>query len=345
MANISAVDLEYTVDSIGLLWNEIKGDRVFITGGTGFIGRWLLETLLYANEKFALGVEITVLSRDPDTFNANNPDIAKKVEWVKGDITSFSFPEKKFQYIIHAAASADARLYVDRPVDALDVIVNGTKRILEFSVLAEVKSFLLVSSGAVYGVQPNHIERMSEEFFGAPNQLLLNSIYAEGKRVAELMCSIYGRSHNIEIKIARCFAFVGPHLPLNWHFAIGNFIGNALKGEVIIVNGDGQSVRSYMYAADLIIWLMTVLVTGKHLRPYNIGSEEYISIETLAHKIAKLSGLNLSENVKVMMKNKGGKHHQYVPSNQRAREELNLRVTTSLDDAITRTLDWHKSNI
>src|SRR5260370_33188789 len=98
---------------------------------------------------------------------------------------------------------------------------------------------------------------------GAPDTMDANSAYGEGKRMAELLCAIYRKSYGIETKIARGFAFVGPYMQLDTHFAIGNFVSDSLAGQCIEVRGDGTPLRSYLYASDLMVWLWTILTRGK----------------------------------------------------------------------------------
>ena len=146
---------------------------------------------------------------------------------------NFKFPEGMFPFVIHAATEASARQAAEEPLEMLSTILAGTERTLEFAATHGAVRFLLTSSGAVYGRQPSSITHLPESYAGAPDPLDPSSVYAEGKRAAELMCSLYQRKAGIECAIARCWAFCGPHLPLDAHFAIGNFIGNVLRKEPI----------------------------------------------------------------------------------------------------------------
>ena len=155
------------------------------------------------------------------------------------------------------------------------------------------------------------------------------------------LCVLYARQAGFEAKIARCFAFVGPYLPLDTHFAIGNFIRDGLNGGPIIVKGDGTPHRSYLYAADLAIWLWTILFNGQSCRPYNVGSDESISISELAHHVAD------QFPAKIAVEIRGTPDHnksleQYVPDVSRATNELGLRLTIPLPQSIGKTIKYLK---
>jgi nucleoside-diphosphate-sugar epimerase len=197
----------------------------------------------------------------------------------------------------------------------------------------------LLSSGAVYGRQPPELQRMNEQYVGAPATHLANTAYGQGKRIAEWLVAVYGVEHSIQCRIARCFAFCGPHLPLNSHYALGNFVADAVLGRDIKVNGDGSPVRSYLYAADMAIWLWTILVRGAPGVAYNVGAEEEINIEALASRIALLSASEKGINI---LGSQSGIQlpERYVPSTQLARETLGLQERVSFDQALVSMIDW-----
>ena len=231
----------------------------------------------------------------------------------------------------------------EEPLAMFDTIVEGTRRSLEFAACTGREKFLLTSSGAVYGQQPPQLPHIAEDYSGAPDPMEPRTAYGQGKRAAEKLCAIYCRLYGFEVKIARGFAFVGPHLPLDAHFAIGNFIGDALRGGSIKVQGDGTPYRSYLYAADLAIWLWTILFRGQSCRPYNVGSDESIDIAALAHLVAELVG---GQGVRIAQTSTAGQSvERYVPDVARAKGELNLKVAIALRDAIGRTADYYGRRI
>ena len=319
------------------------GSRIFISGATGFFGKWLLESLLFLNKELHLQLTIGALSRDPDRFLGQYPFLKKEknIKWFKGDIKSFEFPNEAYNYIIHAATDADASLNASNPLLMLETIIEGTKRILEFSKeQPELKAILLTSSGAIYGIQPERVFSIKEtDSFPLDINNPINA-YAEGKRISELYCSIYAKQFNLPVKIVRCFAFVGPYLPLDKHYAIGNFIRDGLNGENIIIQGDGSPLRSYMYSSDLVNWILTILLKGDIHEVYNVGSNRALTIKELANKIAVFfphTQVKILNQLRVTDRN-----HNYIPDTTKAKNRFNLDEEISLDDAIYKTIHFYK---
>ena len=357
MTAIIADDIGRLLDRTPSLWEPLRGGSLFISGGTGFFGVWLLEALLAANRRWSLGCRVMVLSRDPARFAAKAPQLAADpaISFVEGDVRGFRFPDGAVTHVIHAATEASASLNADAPREMFDVCVEGTRRMLAMAQEKRSLRFLLTSSGAVYGMQPPELSHVPEEFRGGPDPLDVRSAYAEGKRAAELLCAIAARKttpvgSGLHVSIARCFAFVGPHLPLDVHFAIGNFIRDCIAGGPIRIGGDGSPFRSYLYAADLVEWLITILLRGESGRAYNVGSEEAVSIRQLADRVADVAATVLPDRGRpevVIAKQPmpGTAAERYVPNCGQARTELGLEAATSLDEAIRRTLLWAASDI
>ncbi len=344
MSELPSQDLDHICRNTEHLWEEARGRRFFFTGGTGFFGVWLLESFLEANRRFSLDAQALVLTRDPGKFLARCPHLGglSCLGFEKGDVRAFELPQGQFDYVVHAATEASAKQSKEEPLEMLSTILEGTSRTLAFAKNCGARKFLLASSGAVYGPQPPDISHLDEDFKGAPDCLDPASVYAEGKRAAELMCALY--SDVFEVKIARCFAFVGPCLPLDAHFAIGNFIRDAMAGGPILVNGDGTPKRSYLYASDLAIWLWTILFAGASARPYNVGSGNAVSIQELAEVVRSV--VRPSAEIKVSReRNPKEPIRQYVPSVRRVQGELGLQEHVLLVDAIERTSGWYLSRI
>jgi nucleoside-diphosphate-sugar epimerase len=265
MRNPLAHDLDRVLAQTGGLWEALRGARVFVTGGTGFFGCWLLETFLWANDRLDLGASAVVLTRDARAFERKVPHLTAHpaVRLLDGDVRTFEFDGGHVSHVIHAATASSAAI---DPRLMFDTIVDGTRRSLELAHRCGASRFLLTSSGAVYGRQPHDLTHVPEDYAGGPDPANARQAYAEGKRAAELLCAVHADAR-LQPTIARCFAFVGPYLPLDAHFAAGNFIRDGLAGGPIRVSGDGTPYRSYLYASDLAIWLWTILLRGEPLRP------------------------------------------------------------------------------
>lgn len=345
----SDLDLIYTKSKDEFA--ALSGKKIFITGGTGFFGKWLLYAFTNANNKLQSPVKISVLSRNPLQFLTRHPEFRENqhIQFITGDITNFAFPDGCFDFIIHAATEASDKLNRESPELMLNTIINGTKRIFEFAKNCKSERVLLTSSGAVYGKQPIDMDRTPEDFRGGPNILDVNAAYAEGKRVSELLGAIHAKQSGQSVLIARCFAFVGPFLPIDTHFAIGNFINDCLNNRDIIIKSDGTPHRSYLYAADLVIWLLKILIHGVSLRAYNVGSEKSLSIKEISENVLTVWNENpeLQKYRKnklkyeVLSASKGGPPEKFVPSTKRICSELGVSESFSLHDAILKTFMFH----
>jgi len=344
MTNRPALDLDSILARTEPLWQELRGQRILITGATGFFGCWLLESFAWANRRLNLDARAVGLSRHPGLLAQKAPHLAQDpaITLHAADIRHGDFPQGAFSYVIHAATEASAKLNSEAPLVMFDTIVEGTRRALQFAAANSVRKFLFVSSGAVYGTQPPQLTHVSESFPGGPDPLDSANAYAEGKRAAELLCAL-AASSGLETKIARCFAFVGPYMKLDAHFAIGNFISDCLHHRPIRVQGDGSPVRSYLYASDLMVWMWTILFKGQSRRAYNVGSEEALNIATLAGEVAAAMPPNTNFSI-AGTPAPGSPVHRYVPCTARAREELGLRAEVPLREAIGRTHAWFSGN-
>jgi dTDP-glucose 4,6-dehydratase len=344
MTNRLAHDLDRILARTEPLWQELHSQRILITGATGFFGCWLLESFAWANRRLHLNARAVGLSRHPALLVEKAPHLAEDpaISLHAADVRHGDFPQGAFSHVIHAATEASAALNNEAPRVMFDTIVEGTRRALQFSIASSATRFLLVSSGAVYGTQPPQLSHLGESFTGGPDPLDPRNAYAEGKRSAEMLCSL-GASPRLATTVARCFAFVGPYMKLDAHFAVGNFIADRLHDRPIRVLGDGSPVRSYLYASDLMGWLWTILFQGQSCRAYNVGSEEAVNIATLAREVAAALPPVVDVDIAATA-TPGANVHRYVPCTARAREELGLRTEVPLREAICRTHAWFSGN-
>jgi nucleoside-diphosphate-sugar epimerase len=323
------------------VWPQLRDARLFISGGTGFIGRWLLESLRHAERELGLGIHATILSRDPAAFMRRAPHLADHpgFEFIAGDVCRFTTPPGEFTHVIHAATDASAQLNENDPLRMFDTVVAGTRRMLDFCVEKSVRRMLFLSSGAIYGAQPPAMERVDENMAGGPNCLDPRAAYAEAKRSAEMLCAIYQKQFGCRISVARIFAVLGPFLPLGAHFAAGNFIQDAMQGKTVTVGGNGRPLRSYLYASDLTVWLWHMLTDAPAGKAYNLGCDEAVSVAQLAERVAAVVG-NGSHQVLGAQDN-GWNTGRYVPDTSAIRNDLGVGKSVMLDEAIRRTAIWN----
>jgi len=347
---LPADDMGEVVKLAEASFQTLRGARIFVTGGTGFFGHWLLESLLAANRALGLGVHATVLTRDAARFQRESPWIAGDgiagdgaITLLEGDVRTFDFPAQPHSHIVHAATDSGARTpagAAEATGTALeDSILAGTRRVLEFARHTNAQRLLYVSTGAVYG-RATPLPHTPESYLADAPPLPRGS-YEAAKRAAEELCLASGRAGPPAVVLARCFAFVGPHLPLDKHFAIGNFLGAAMAGEPIHIRGDGTPRRSWLYMSDLAVWLWTMLARGAAGRAYNVGSDEGYSIA----EAARLTAATLQPALPIQIDGTplaGAPLNSYVPDIDRARQELGLRVTVPLDEALRRTAAWYR---
>ena len=308
-------------DEKGLL---IKNKRIFITGGTGFFGKSMIRHRPEFNEN-----DFVILSPDPDKFKREFSTLlkGKRIRFLHGDVRDFKFPETNFDYIFHVAATSGKIIPDD---EMRSVVIDGTKHVLDFALLnTHLSNLLYVSSGAVYGDKCNI--PMHENFSLEPV-----TVYGRSKLKAEKLCLDSG----VPCSIARCFAFVGEYLPLDVHFAIGNFINACLNNQTIVIKGNGMPIRTYLYSGDLAHWLWMILLHGEPGRAYNVGSDHEISILELAETVRKISGTN--NDINILSPLSSAPPHRYVPNVSRANHDLGLEAKTLLEEAIRLTLEHHR---
>ncbi len=338
-----AADREEIVARTAGLWDALRGERVFVTGGTGFVGTWLLEAFAAANRAYGLGAHAVVLSRDPARFRARSPHLAADpaLSFVSGDATSFAAPAGTFRFVVHGATERRFEPDRERPLGLFLPDFVATTRVLDFAAAHGAQRLLLTSSGAVYGPAASALERVPETYPGAPDPTDPAGAYGESKRVSELAFAAYGRVHGFTATIGRLFAFVGPHLPLEEGYAVGNFLADALRGRPIDIAGDGTPRRSYLYAADMAVWLWTILLRGAPGRAYNVGSPAGLSIRELAETVVAAVAPGTPVTV-ARGAAPGAGARSYVPDTARAEHELGLRAWTPLSEALRRTYEFHR---
>jgi nucleoside-diphosphate-sugar epimerase len=277
---------KYTVN----IWPQLHHASILLTGGTGFFGVWLMESLAYALKHSGCSLTIHVLTRNKQRVFRKFPHWKNytHVIWHESDVASWQ-GHAGLTHCIHAAATSATA--IDHS-EMIHTVVDGTRHILHKLQDAPLQRLLFVSSGAVYGPQPAHLQRFPLDYVGAPSPLDPRNAYGISKRLAEYLVAEHCLRRQIPFSIGRCFAFMGPHLPLDTHFAFGNLMLDAMRGKTLRILGDGTPERSYMHAADMAINLWRLLLCGDN-QAHHVGSEESVSILQLAQAIASCFHLDV----------------------------------------------------
>lgn len=335
---LPAEDLRAIEKSLGEISEKLRNKRIFLTGATGFIGKSLLETLLWLNKSKNLNLKILSISRNPPIFFESYPHFLQHSEFnlYAGDVRDdFSDLEMgSIDLTIHAATDVVQKIH---PFDLMKTCIDGTANVINFSKIRGCQKFLLLSSGAVYGKQPFGIESLSESYIGGVDLASPKSAYSLGKQASEWMLQQF-KDDGMEIKVARCFAFVGPYLQLDQHFAIGNFIKSALLGKDIDIFGDGTPLRTYLYSSDLCHQLLRILLVAKSGSVLNVGGAELVSIGNLANIVCE----ELNPTIKINIHQRPvGLQEKYVPDLTKIRTELNVEQSVDLRLAIKKTANWN----
>ncbi len=345
--------MKYSIDQdLEQIWPYINRDlikldskSIFLTGCTGLFGVWILSTLLFAKKKGINVGKLFVLSRNPSKFIKNYPKLTSElgIQWICADVSSFDFPDVEIDYCIHGAStSATETFFGISNFEKFSTITKGSQRVLNLVQTQRIKSVLYLSSGAVFGGDLNTSPAELDELY-IPRINHLDEAFTLGhaKRNSEsLFFLARDKYRNTKINIARLVTFFGPHMPMDVHYAIGNFIHSASEGIPLQLKSSGEAIRSYMYMSDAIVWLFKSLVLDKNIDfPLHVGSEKAISIRDLAEMIASagkseiISRNDLSYEISPAPQ-------IYVPSTTLTKSILKVEERIGLDRSIQNTLNW-----
>jgi len=359
--DVVKLDQEYICDRLNADFLAISGKKLLITGGAGFLGYYLVQSVLAWNERSERSnkIELTVY----DNFIRGVPAWLTELEGneylnsIEHDITN-PLPDdvENYQFIIHAASIASPTYYRQYPIETMDANVNGLRFLLEYCRRQKekqkaVEGFLFYSTSEIYGnPSPENIPT-PESYYGYVSCTGPRACYDESKRFGETLCVNFARQYDLPIKIARPFNNYGPGLKITDRRVIPDFVRDIVAGRDLVMFSDGSPTRTFCYIADAIIGYFKVLVNGRIGEAYNIGVEEpEISMTYLAETIAEFSKDIFGYHGQVV--HRQSEDQDYLSDNpsrrcpriEKARKELGYAPSITLHEGFRRSLVWYSDN-
>jgi dTDP-glucose 4,6-dehydratase len=312
---------------------SMKGQRVVVLGGSGFLGSHLCERVLEDGAVRVVAVDNYI------TGNPRNVDHLRDrpgFEELRQDITEGLSVDGPVDYVFNMASPASPIDYAKLPLETLRVGSVGTENGLK---LAEAKGavFLQASTSEVYGDPLVHPQR--EDYWGNVNPIGPRACYDEAKRYAEALTMVYGRSRGVKTRIVRIFNTYGPRMRLNDGRVVPAFVGQALRGEDFTVFGDGTQTRSFCYARDLIDGIVRLALSDE-MEPVNIGNPREMTMLQFAEAVRTAAGGGGKIVHKPLPKDDP---KQRQPDITRARQLLGWEPRVPLEEGLRETIAWFRS--
>jgi UDP-glucuronate decarboxylase len=354
-------DLDAICADLGAEFGVMSGGRLLVTGGAGFLGYYLVQSVLRWNDTLAAGGKINVTVYDnyargvPEWLEAlrGRADLELRrldlIEPLPRDIGHFD-------YVVHAAGIASPIFYRAEPLKCIDANVNGLRNLLDYAVAEREKGqslrgFLFYSSSEIYGDPVSTAIPTPEDYRGNVSCTGPRACYDETKRFGETLCVVYAKQEGIPVRMARPFNNYGPGLKITDGRVISDFAKDIFAGRDIVMLSDGGPTRTFCYATDAITGYFKVLVRGRAGEPYNIGIDRpEISIARLAELTAKAAGDICGYRGKVVLGKSNEADYLIDNPNRRcplidkARNELGFAPKVLIDDGIYRSLIWYSHN-
>ncbi|PHV29696.1 dTDP-glucose 4,6-dehydratase [Janthinobacterium sp. BJB426] len=326
----------------GDLRDLLKNQHIAITGGTGFLGSWIAETVAALNDEYGLEISLDIYARNVADWSKKYPHLALRndIHTISQDVRSPFLFDARTSYVVHAAGIPDNRVHASDPLRVHQTIIYGMDHALEAaSKLPGLKRLINVSSCLVNGT-PNRAGALVESDCFPMQAGELHTVYREAKRAAESLCSVYRSQFRMPVSTVRPFTFVGPYQELDRPWAINNFMLDAIRGTDIRILGDGSARRSYLYGSDAAWWTMVALVTGGDGQIYNLGSDQPIAHVELAKIISDLMSIKVESAIR-KSETKQRVLDDLYPDMSNTQKILGIVQTCSLEQAISKTYRWY----
>lgn len=312
--------------------------RILITGGAGFIGSHLCDYLLKMGHEVIAMDNLSTGSTDNFSHLAGH----ERFLFVKHNVIDYLYLEGPLDAVLHLASLPSPVDYLNFPIQTLKVGAMGTHKALGLAKEKDAR-FLLASTSEVYGDPLVHPQ--AEDYWGNVNPVGPRGVYDESKRFAEALAMAYHRYHGVETRIARIFNTYGPRMRLDDGRVVPNFIRQALSNEPLTVYDDGTRTRSFCYVSDMVEGMVRLLMSGE-VDPINLGNPQEMTILEFAHLVLELTG-SKSEIVFVHPRDERTKDDPMVrqPDISRAKQVLGWEPQVSLEEGLSRTIDWFRRRL
>ena len=287
-------DLNRIIESAAFDWLEFKNSTIFITGATGLIGQNIVKAFCIANSRLKLNCKIVALVRNEEKakklFDRYNEDT---ITYIIGNVEDELIVQMPIDYIIHCASQTSSAGFINNCVETINTSVAGTNNMLTLALNKKVKGMILTSSMEVYGY-PQKGDRVTEEMIGSLSPLVVRNCYPISKMLSESLCCSYASEYNVPVKIVRLTQTFGPGVQKNDNRIFAYLARCVINHDDIVLNTKGETERSYLYTADAVVAILTILLKGISGKAYNAADEEtYCSISEMAKKVALFGDINV----------------------------------------------------
>lgn len=276
------------------LSGRLEKTTFLITGSTGLIGSSLIRCLLALDRQVNILAPVRNLKKAESLFDESQ---LEKIHFIECDITQYDYAQLgRIDYIVHCAAPTSSKFFVEHPVETFEIIVDGTKTMLQLARQKQVKGMVYLSSLEVYGETLNDSVAIDENFQGYLDPVSVRSSYPMAKRATENLCSLYAAEYGVPVKVARLTQTTGAGIAKDDNRIIAQFARLAAQGNDIVLHSTGESARPYCYVTDAISALLYILLKGEKGECYNVANEAtYISAKDMAEFVCK----NVNPNIQV----------------------------------------------
>lgn len=341
-------DVKNIVARLGSVVKKLSGKTILITGATGLIGSYLVETVAYLNSKNKLifPCKILALQKSKITKESRLGYLLDRLDitFISHNVANVYKPDVKIDYIIHSAGMSAPAFFLEDPLGTIDVNVNGIRWILEYAKNKKCESILYMSSGEIYGNPPKEFMPTSELYNGNVSTMDSRACYTSSKRLAETLCNIYYEKYKVPVKIARPFIIYGPGLKLSDRRVMADFIRSGIRGEPITMMTSGLDTRSYCYVADATVAFFELLLSQKNGEAFNVASDiEEVSIHDLAVLVHKIC--NIKKDVKVEKQDARfiqGAPNRVMPNISKLKRTFRYKPEVGIEEGLRRTIEWNK---